>query len=168
MKRLSALLLAACLCLCAGFCAAEDVETVECEGIAGPYPWLAYELTVESVRVGPGGPMFSTGTIGSRFIKDDNRILSQIKETMVCVRLLGGDDGVAYADLTEENITQFVLRDASGEVVPLYCWSWWGVGFSSDTGFGSYDIQEGFMLFYFLPDGTDAQGLVLTVEPAAE
>ena len=165
MKRVFSLMLAVCLSLCAVLCAAEgDEKTIACEGITGPYQWLNYELTVDSIRVAPGGELFTGATLGSRFVKEDNRIVSQIKETRVEIRLLGGDDGVAYEDLIQDNIAQFVLRDASGEEIPLYCWSWWGVGFDPEKGFGSFDVQEGFLLFYFLPEGVNAEDLTLTVE----
>ena len=80
------------------------------------------------------------------------------------IRLLGGEGGVAYADLEQEKIEQFVLKDASGEVIPLYCWSWWGVGYSDEKGFFTEESQEGFSLMYFLPDGVNAEDLVLSVE----
>ena len=162
MKRLFSLILAVCLCLGTGLGLAEG--TVQAKGIAGPYQWLNYELTVDAVKVAPGGELFSGPMRASRFIKQDNRIVTQIKETMVEIRLLGGEGGVAYADLEQEKIEQFVLKDASGEVIPLYCWSWWGVGYSDEKGFFTEESQEGFSLMYFLPDGVNAEDLVLSVE----
>ena len=76
----------------------------------------------------------------------------------------GGEDGVAFADLTPDNIQQFVLKDENGEEIPLYCWSWWGVGYSDEKGFFTEESQEGFSLMYFLPDGVNAEDLVLSVE----
>ncbi len=166
MKRIFCFVLARCICLGAGCCLAEG--DAQYPGITGPYHWLGYELNVQSVQVAPGGELFSTGTLGTRFVKEDNRILSQIKETMLQICLTGGEDGVAFADLTPDNIQQFVLKDENGEEIPLYCWSWWGVGYSDEKGFGSYDQQEGFFLFYFLPDGVAPETLTLTVETPAE
>ena len=167
-KRIAALLLVICLALGAGLAAAE-VETKECEGIKGPYQWQDYELTVESVKVGPGNELFTGSMMGSRFFGDGSDTVLQIKETMVGITLLGGEKGVAMADLDTEKLKQFVLKDAAGNVVPMYCWSWWGVEYSPDTGFRTFDTQEGFILFAYLPEGVDADGLVLTVEaPAAE
>ena len=78
MKRLFSLLLAVCICLFAGAAPAED--TVQAEGVTGPYQWLDCELTVDSIRVAPGGDLFSGPMRGTRFIKQDNRVLSQIRE----------------------------------------------------------------------------------------
>ena len=155
MKKAICLLLAACFSLCAVFCAAEEEagQIIQCEGIAGPYQWLNYELTVDTVRVLPSEEVLKGP--GNENPPTD---------TMLEVRLLGGEDGILYADITEDNLKKFALRDAAGEEIPLYSMSCWGVGFDKETAtFSTFDVQEGFLLYYFLPDGTNAEELVLTV-----
>ena len=165
LKRMFCLLLCACLCLCASLGAAE-VEEKTCVGIAGPYAWQGYELSVDAVLVGPGGELFSGAMLASRILdKNDSRIMTQITDRMVEIRLLGGPDGIKYEDMAgDEKFTAFVLKDAAGEALQMYCWSWWGVGWDSVKGFGTADTQEGFMLVYYLPDGVNAEDLTLVYE----
>ena len=166
LKKILLVLISA-LFLLAGTCAAEETgDALQCEGIVGPYVWMDYELSVDSVRVAPCSELFGGVTLGSRTMKEDTRILVQIQDPMVQIRLLAGEDGIAYADLIQDNFTQFMLVDASGEEIPLYGFSWWGVGFDPEKGFGSADVQEGFLLNYFLPEGVNAEELVLTLRPS--
>ena len=159
-KTLTALLMVLCLVASVCFAAAEQA------GIAGPYEWKGYELTVESVRTGNGKELDDGSTRGMRYRVEDSRVFVNIPETLLEIRLLGGPEGIKFEDIrSDENIALFRLTDAAGEEIPIYSWCWWGVGFDEEKGFGSYDLQEGFMLYYFLPDGTAAEDLTLTVLP---
>ena len=157
-KRIAAFLLVLCLAGTACFAAAEQA------GITGPVQWKGYELAVDSVRTGSGKELDDLSMRGSKYMEENSPNLTDITETLLEIRLLGGEDGVKLEDVLDaENKSLFVLTDAAGQEIPLFCFSWWGVGFDPATGFGSYDPQEGFLLYYDLPDGVSAEDLTLSV-----
>lgn len=133
--------------------------TAECrkikvaEGIEPEYKWLKYTLKVDSVEIVPGTEV-------------DRSPFSTVQDkTFVKVRFLATDEQIATTDLdVNGELPQFHMTDRSGNELPLYSVSYWGVGFDMEKGtFYSADTQEGFFL-HFTADGvSETDDLILTV-----
>ena len=158
-KRLTALLLALCLISLAGFAMAEGGAE---QGLAAgnTVHWLNYDLTVESVRIGPGKEMDDGSTRATKFSGSDDRLVSRIDDNLLEIRL--GKDISAEDVSSKESVGLFLLKDASGNEIPLHCWSWLGITFSNGQ-FGNAPVQDCILLYYFIPDGVTESDLSFSV-----
>ena len=142
-KLFSLLILAICLCLCTGLCAAEseNLPVIECENISGTFQWQGHELTVKNVRLN-----------------------EEDKAIEVCYLAPEGAP-IPTEEVTPENLKLITLKSPSGDAILPAGYSYWGVTFDITTGqFGDAKTQEGFVLTYRLPDGVGAEELALAAE----
>ena len=122
--------------------------------------WQNYDLTVESVRVAPGKEMDDGSTRGTKFATSDDRLFGKIDDDMLEIRL--GRD-INMEDVRDkEKVGQFLLKDANGNEIPLYCWSWLGVTFT-DGKFGDTPVQDYFLIYYMMPEGVSVGDLTFSV-----
>ena len=89
-------------------------------------------------------------------------------EQFVIVKLLGANGKtILLDDIKEENWSALLLKTSDGETYEPGKAVWWGSGYSDEKGFYSDEQQEGFYLFYLVPEGTAVTDLSVFVKDAA-
>lgn len=121
------------------------------------------------METGVGKELSYPKTYGTKTMEKDAKTTDKSDKLFAALRFMGKDQGILMTDLQEASLAdEFVLTDAEGAPLTLYSCVWWGVNFDqTQFKFESFDEQEGFTLYYLLPNGVTIDELTLVVAPEA-